>query len=1410
MQDAVWQEHVDGKSGTAYWHNCVTGKSQWEAPADVWYKCRDVGGGRDYYFNLLRHESTYAEPESYVEEDFSRCAAFPYSGASLGMRNERKGYTGFVPALEPFHGRAFWHTKEQSTWRRPRGATYKLADRTLGDEYEALEQEARTLQSHIHSGTDELGRLNDVADQVEETADARGKRLQKLRGQRRESGSKKTLRQKGVTRYLETSFGRVAMRSSMRAAAPTTDSFLKSVPVFHGLDQESFEVLRKSVRAQTFEPKEVIVRQDTRGELFYLIQEGKVRVYVQGAWSEDQGLLPEDNAFGKFVVELIAGDYFGEKALLGKPGATRTATVVAETHVTAYTLSRDVFLQVIDPDKVTETSNSTLSHIHTEIASFGKHVSNYDCLLALKRKASTQREGRVADALMQLMTAFSPELNVQDTIARMRKTLFAVFACERISLYVVDWESRQLTMQFGSEEHVLPIGQGIAGHCAAINKIINVPHVHKNEHFYGDVDSGDGFVTRSVLCCPVSADDGQVIAVIELINKRGGAPFSEEDEHIVASVSEQMSLTLAQKRAEQSNDFSLLQYLPIWQLDSRLAIKVKRFLGTSLPGHVLSESIIISVSIYYAGEELAEPRFTTQKAERLTPYMIVSFEELIKLDIKLSNLPRAARVIFNVYYAPRNDDQLASDLSDLMSVPHAKAQAKAQGASAQGTGARTSGAGGGFGRHTDAADVTANIAGVASELHRQSQAQSLGQGHGHGQGQAHSQSDSESEDVGSPTEVLRTAAGSSNAGARRQQRRKQRGQGHRTRNQQADMRRAIETRTAHPIGWAGITLFDFDQLLRTGHLRLKLFPGEAGADTAAVATLLSNNTRSNKDTVDFLEVELPSHDKPVIYTDYLSQKLQDKEQAREEAETDRNLHLNKSSMYKLMKKELSGFIHKDSLEKLTRDQKLLVLQTRRELMADDAALPKFLSSIDWSKRAQIQMAYSLLNRWAVPDVHVALQLLDHKHPDPKVRALAVASLEALSDDELARYMLQLAQVLKFERFVDSALSRFLLRRALQSPQAVGHQFYWLLKSDMHKPEVADRYGALLDSYLRHCRTRSQIGHEMFVISRLQALSEAVKDVKAPKRAAFLKQSLQSMQEGLPESFRLPLFPKMAFKGFNVDNCRIMNSKKLPIWLELIPAHPPGAPPVQVLYKQGDHLLQDQLTLQILRAMDSLWKDQDLDLRLSIYGCVSTGDQTGFIEIVPNAETIARITAGKTGNKIAKAVRVFSDKKLKRFLANSSAPRKVTEANFMHSVAGYCVFSYVLGIGDRHNDNIMLTKDGHFAHIDFGHTYADGPRLLLVHPGLTPLTTITQKSTVSATSSPSWASSAREAPSSTRPPCTPCSSPASSSRPLRTSAARHTTCCATTPTSSSPSFPSCSPRACPSSSPRLTSSTSRTS
>jgi phosphatidylinositol 3-kinase len=47
---------------------------------------------------------------------------------------------------------------------------------------------------------------------------------------------------------------------------------------------------------------------------------------------------------------------------------------------------------------------------------------------------------------------------------------------------------------------------------------------------------------------------------------------------------------------------------------------------------------------------------------------------------------------------------------------------------------------------------------------------------------------------------------------------------------------------------------------------------------------------------------------------------------------------------------------------------------------------------------------------------------------------------------------------------------------------------------------------------------------------------------------------------------------------------------------------------------------------------------------------------------------------------------------------------------MESIAFSCAVSWFFGFGDRHLDNIMITKDGSIFHIDFGFCFGREPKI----------------------------------------------------------------------------------------------------
>ena len=132
----------------------------------------------------------------------------------------------------------------------------------------------------------------------------------------------------------------------------------------------------------------------------------------------------------------------------------------------------------------------------------------------------------------------SPHLSVMlnEVLAAFTFRFAELAGAERASLFLVDWEQQEIRLAVAREEggrpvdFRFPLARGIAGRVATRGLPLRVDDAYAEPLFNPDVDRETGFRTRSILCVPVADRSGRVFAVAELLNKRGGEPFTADDE----------------------------------------------------------------------------------------------------------------------------------------------------------------------------------------------------------------------------------------------------------------------------------------------------------------------------------------------------------------------------------------------------------------------------------------------------------------------------------------------------------------------------------------------------------------------------------------------------------------------------------------------------------------------------------------------------------------------------------------------------------------------------------------------------------------------------------------------------------------------------------------------------------------
>ncbi|EGD78380.1 hypothetical protein PTSG_12885 [Salpingoeca rosetta] len=516
------------------------------------------------------------------------------------------------------------------------------------------------------------------------------------------------------------------------------------------------------------------------------------------------------------------------------------------------------------------------------------------------------------------------------------------------------------------------------------------------------------------------------------------------------------------------------------------------------------------------------------------------------------------------------------------------------------------------------------------------------------------------------------------------------------------------------------------------------------------------------DTVEHMKMLRENEDPEMMFTENLVEvKHHQQMRSRRRGFLDRDLKPTPSTRDKL-----AEIIRKSVTEPLVLEEKDLLWRYRFYLSRNAHALPKVLRAVDWSSPAEAKQAQETLEAWEPIDTHTALGLLGKDFEHPVVRSYAVKRLAEADDEELSLYLLQLVQALKYEpwslsRSVDGTtthahdddddvdddahrqpvhqamgvswapgqmqrlakqqsarakpqnqLRSLLFERARENPE-FAQTLYWYLHVEEHdrerQVEHADFYGQIRKQLMamlngggpRQREIERAINASARFVKQLCSLSTEIADMEGnrPRKVAKLREMIEQSPQFQNINAPLPMDPGVIVKSIRHDDAHIFKSALKPLGLTL----ETNKGEYGIIFKNGDDLRQDQLVLQVITLMDRLLKKENLDLKLTPYRCLAVTPVFGMLQRIPS-EAMARVLAEYGANPIQS----FFKKKY----ADDDAPyglNKEVMDSYVRSCAGYCVITYLLGVGDRHLDNLLLRDNGLLFHVDFGYILGRDPK-----------------------------------------------------------------------------------------------------
>ena len=164
------------------------------------------------------------------------------------------------------------------------------------------------------------------------------------------------------------------------------------------------------------------------------------------------------------------------------------------------------------------------------------------------------RQARYLNTYLTVSSMVAQCLDPHELLEAVLNVIMETVSAEGASVLLLD--ENQANFQFYSIEGpakqclmavTFPADKGIAGSILQAQRSEVVNDVHSDPRFFGKIDSEHGFVTQNLIAIPLTAGE-EKIGVMEVLNKSGGEPFTDEERLLLDSIAEEIAFAIRNAR----------------------------------------------------------------------------------------------------------------------------------------------------------------------------------------------------------------------------------------------------------------------------------------------------------------------------------------------------------------------------------------------------------------------------------------------------------------------------------------------------------------------------------------------------------------------------------------------------------------------------------------------------------------------------------------------------------------------------------------------------------------------------------------------------------------------------------------------------------------------------------------------